>query len=155
MILAKLANLSNQMGASERLQRAVSFLLDPASQVLPDGRYEIEGDKIFALVQSFETIAAQIGIQFEAHRRYIDIQYVTSGRERMDWIPLDQVQITQPYDPARDFCEGVDAHGQAAPVIVAAGVAAVFFPEDAHAPKLAADKPEPVRKIVIKLAVEG
>jgi biofilm protein TabA len=154
MILAKLANLTHQMRASGYLQRAVDFLVDPANQGLPDGRYEIEGEKVFALVQSFETIPAQTGIQFEAHRRYIDIQYVTNGCERMDWIPLDQVQVTLPYDPARDFCEGIDARGQAVSVIVAAGEAAVFFPEDAHAPKLAVDQPEPVRKIVIKLVVE-
>ena len=49
------------------------------------------------------------------------IQYVTSGRERMDWMPLDQVRVTQPYDPARDFCEGIDPHGRAVALCLPAG----------------------------------
>jgi YhcH/YjgK/YiaL family protein len=39
------------------------------------------------------------------------------------------------------------------PVRVAAGEAAVFFPEDAHAPKLALSTPEPVLKVVVKVRV--
>jgi beta-galactosidase beta subunit len=44
--------------------------------------------------------------------------------------------------------------GEATPVRLAAGELAVLYPEDGHAPRLAARSPSPVFKIVVKVAVE-
>lgn len=151
MLLAILADLSNQMQATPRLQKALAYLESAEIDNLPDGRYEVDGDLVYALVQSYETLVS--GIPFEAHRKYIDIQYIASGCERMDWLPVDQMEITQAYTAEKDICKGMDPNGLAVPAIVRAGQAAVFFPEDAHAPKLAVGQPVPVRKIVIKLAL--
>jgi YhcH/YjgK/YiaL family protein len=151
MILAKLDDLSKQMALSEALQKALAFLADEHNHTLVDGRYEIDGNQVYALVQRYDTLTG--GMQFEAHQKYIDIQFVVSGCERMDWLPVDQMQITEPYDAARDVCKGFAPNGLAVPALVRAGQAAVFFPADAHAPKLAVDVPVAVHKIVIKLAV--
>jgi YhcH/YjgK/YiaL family protein len=43
---------------------------------------------------------------------------------------------------------------QATLIRVDAGQAALFFPSDAHAPKLAVAAPGPVRKIVVKVQLE-
>jgi YhcH/YjgK/YiaL family protein len=132
--------------------KALAYLADENNWSLADGRYEIEGDRVYALVQNFETLTD--GLQFEAHRRYIDLQFVISGCERMDWLPVDQMEVTQAYDPERDVCKGFAPSGLAVPAAVRAGQVAVFFPEDAHAPKLAVAQPCQVRKIVIKMAIE-
>jgi biofilm protein TabA len=151
MLLAKLGDISNQMKPSASLEKALAYLQAADIRTLADGRYAIDGKQVYALVQSYATLVS--GGQFEAHRRYIDIQYIAMGAERMDWLPLEQLSITQAYQEEKDVCKGVDAGGLAVPVPVYAGQAAIFFPEDAHAPKLALGQPEPVRKIVIKIAL--
>jgi biofilm protein TabA len=151
MLLAKISDLSHQMPLSARLETALAYLEAADINTLVDGRYEIDGDQVYVLVQSYTTLVS--GVPFEAHRRYLDIQYIATGCERMDWLPVEQMQITQAYQAEKDICKGVDAQGLAVPIAVCAGQAAVFFPADAHAPKLAVDQPTPVRKIVIKMAI--
>lgn len=155
MILATPAELAHQMPSSTLVEKAIAYLRDPGNQSLPDGRYEIDGNRLFAIVQSFETLPVENGVIFEAHKAYIDIQYVADGCERMDWIPLEWLKITKAYDADQDVCFGIDVSGQASPVMVLTGQAAVFFPQDAHAPRLAAGQPALVRKVVIKMAVDG
>jgi YhcH/YjgK/YiaL family protein len=151
MLLAKLGDISNQMKSSANLDQALAYLQSADIHRLADGRYAIDGDRVYALVQSYDTLVTEA--QFEAHRRYIDIQYIAIGSERMDWLPVEQMTITQDYQTEKDVCKGVDAGGLAVSALVRAGQAAIFFPEDAHAPKLAVGQPEAVRKIVIKVVI--
>ncbi len=46
------------------------------------GRHDLDGDDLFALVQEYTTRAADECV-WEAHRRYIDVQFVVTGAERM------------------------------------------------------------------------
>lgn len=89
---------------------------------------------------------------FETHRRFIDIQVVVAGEERMEVTDAARLAIVQPYDDARDLIKYADA-ADASVLRVQAGSAAVFWPEDAHLPSLAAGEPTLVRKTVIKVPV--
>lgn len=131
---------------------AVAFaFLERATPDIPDGRHEIEGDTVFALVQRYDTRPAVE--QLEAHRRYIDIQFLVRGREVIQWAPLAAVtDITRPYDDAKDAALFA-ASGDLVPVRLAAGQFTILFPDDAHAPCCAWAGPEPVIKIVVKVAV--
>jgi len=60
--------------------------------------------------------------------------------------------ITGTYDADKDICSGVVPKGQITPVYLQAGQLAVLFPEDGHAPRLAAGVPSHVLKIVAKVA---
>ena len=116
----------------------------------PDGRVEIDGDRIFALPQGYQTRpAAQC--RWEAHRRYIDIQYVVTGREAMGYAPLSTLKPTTDFDQAKDvgFYDGTGSI-----ITVEAGMFAIFFPHDAHMPCMqVTGRPEPVRKVVVKVAL--
>jgi biofilm protein TabA len=92
--------------------------------------------------------------RFEHHRRYIDIQFIVAGEEVIGWAPADRMQVTEAYDPEKDIAFGTVPAGEATPVRLAAGELAVLYPEDGHAPRLAAGRPSPVFKIVVKVAVE-
>jgi YhcH/YjgK/YiaL family protein len=88
--------------------------------------------------------------RFEAHRRNIDVQLLLSGRERIYWAPTSALAPETAYDPAQDvaFYSGESAgHIDLEP-----GLAAVFFPADAHKPncRLSEGPPE-VRKLVVKI----
>jgi len=112
------------------------------------GRIDLNGDALYALVQMYTTKPAGQGI-WEAHRRYIDLQYLVSGRERILFAPLEQMQ-TEIYVPEKDF---LPMTGRGSILDLTAGFFVVFFPEDAHMPGLTIDFPGPVKKVVIKVAV--
>lgn len=122
--------------------------VDPS---VPIGRYELQGERLFANVQAYET-RKPAEVRFEAHRRYIDIQYLVSGSERMACLPVQQLASIEPYSEARDveFFHSPTSNYPFAEYH--AGDLAVFFPEDAHQPCCALGASLSVKKIVLKVA---
>lgn len=153
MIVAALEELYQQIPALPRLKRALDYLTQARTQGLADGRYEIDGDQLYALVQSYETVVADENSKYEAHRKYIDVQFIVEGQEMMGWAALKQMVVNKEYIEEKDVVLGTCPMAAASPVKVDAGEAAIFFPEDAHAPKLAVYVSRPVKKIVVKVAI--
>ncbi|HEY1686350.1 MAG TPA: YhcH/YjgK/YiaL family protein [Tepidisphaeraceae bacterium] len=149
MILDRLSNALLYQFANPLIQRGVEFLQSVDVAVLPLGRTDIDGEKLFALTQEYQT-REESGCDWEAHRKYIDIQFIVDGRERIDYAPSYQLQMTNPYDAEKDRS---NFKGEGSALILSAGMFAIFFPEDAHRPCVAADSVNSVRKIVIKVAV--
>lgn len=151
MIVSDLAHIGQQVLTGTDLEKALDFLrrLDPEGAT--DGRTEIDGQNVFALLQHYETITAD-SPKFEYHREYIDVQYIVSGEEIIAWAPAERMTVTEPYDRDKDICFGTVPKGQTTPVYLKAGQLAVFYPDDGHAPRLAATAPSPVFKIVVKVA---
>lgn len=133
-----------------RLRTALKFLHDTDLSALPVGRIEIDGDHLYALVQEYTTKPADQG-NWEAHRRYIDIQYVQQGQERMGFANLAAMSLGD-YVPEKDF---LPMSGKGNFVDVFAGAFVIFFPQDGHMPGLCVDAAEPVRKIVLKVQLEA
>ena len=133
------------------LRQALELLESTAVQWLPDGRHELLGRRIIAITQGYLTKPVNEG-RWEAHRQYIDIQYVVSGREAIGYAPITTVYPDVAYDELNDVAF-YPASGPLLPV--EAGMFAVFFPQDIHMPQIrvGADA-EQVRKIVMKVAVE-
>ena len=153
MIVARLADLSQQAVGHAALQAALTYLAKHCSDELADGRYEVDGERIYLLVQRYTTLPLEPSAKYEAHQKYIDIQYIVEGVEGMGWAPLDQMAVTKPYNPEKDVVNGTCPPQEATVVQVRAGEAAIFFPSDAHAPKLACGQAAPVTKMVLKVAV--
>ena len=154
MIAAALADLSKHMALTPNLQRALDFLAaHPSGEGLAE-RVEIDGEQVYAMLQVFETVPEGELMKLEAHRKYIDIQYVVSGEEVMGWSHLSALRDLSAYDPEKDVQFGSLPAYEMSPVLIRAGQAAVFFPEDAHAPKLAWGKVGKVKKIVVKVGIE-
>jgi YhcH/YjgK/YiaL family protein len=149
MILDELSNASSYTFANPRLTQGLEFLQGSTITSLPLGRNEIDGSHLFALVQEYTTRLEQ-ECRWEAHRKYIDIQYVVSGHERIDHALLAMLEIIEPYNASVDR-----AHlaGSGSALLLQAGMFAIFFPQDAHRPGVIAEAPQAVRKIVIKVAV--
>ncbi len=149
MIADTLEQRHRYVGLSPRFAAAFDFLEKlPADQ--PTGRFELDGDHCFALVQSYTTRPVAKAT-FEAHQRYIDIQFIQAGRETILWSPLAGLtQVTQPYSTEKDIVFFATP-AQMTPLDLRAGQFTIFFPEDGHAPGLECDGPSEVRKIVIKV----
>ena len=154
MIVAALKDLSHQIALSPAMQQALDYLNHVQTSTEPQsGRVEIDGKRVYALYQDYETIPAGAEVRFEAHRQYIDIQYITSGEEMMAWTNIDTLQNPTEYNPEKDVLHGTLPAATSTPVRVTAGQAAIFYPEDAHAPKLACSTPTAVHKIVVKVQI--
>jgi biofilm protein TabA len=152
MIVTDLEHLSEQAGLTPALAKGLAFLQGIAADAnTTGGRVEIDGQHVYALFQSYETLVGEP--RFEAHRRYIDIQYIAEGVEVIGWAPVDALIVTEPYDPAKDAAFGCVPAEQITAVRLDAGQLAVLYPSDAHAPKLASGAPARVKKIVVKVAL--
>ncbi len=148
MIVTDLEHIEEQLRMTPELKKAVDFLKRTDLSRLPDGRTEIDGDRVFALTQRYETVNDAI-LKFEHHQKYIDIQVIVSGVEVIGWTDAGRLEVTKPYDKEKDVCFGKAAAWT--PVRLDAGQLAVFWPSDAHAPKQCAGAPASVMKVVVKV----
>ncbi len=148
MVLDRLARASLYSGLSPILQRALTYLSETDWERVASGRMDFEGDDLFALVSDYDTRPSS-EVPWEAHRRYIDVQYVHRGCERLGHAASDQLAMGD-YDADRDL---VTAAGDGAFVTLPAGSFAILWPDDVHRPGIALDRPQPVRKVVLKVAV--
>lgn len=152
MIITDLNHIEHQVSMTPDLKNALAFLRRQDVHSLPDGKAEIDGDRVYAVIQRYETIRTDPP-KFEFHRKYIDVQFIASGEETIGWAPVESMTITEAYNADKDICFGKVASGTWTPVRLRAGQLAVLRPEDAHAPKLASGLPSPVIKVVVKIAV--
>ncbi len=115
----------------------------------PDGRVELEGDRLYALIQSYDTKGEE-KYRVETHRNYLDIQLLLEGAETIFYSPITELPGLIPYNPEKDIeFFGFQARS-ATPFRLYPGVFAVFFPGEGHLPGCGTP-PQPVKKIVIKL----
>jgi len=146
MIFDTLNNAIRYAGLGYNLPEALKFLRHTDLVGLPVGRIDIDGDKLYALVQEYTTRPVEQGV-WEAHRNYIDIQYLVNGVERMGFANLGTMQPGD-YVPEKDF---MPMSGAGNYVDVFAGAFVIFFPEDGHMPGLCVGLREPVKKVVLKV----
>lgn len=135
-----------------RWEKAFKFLAGSDLKKLEIRRYDIDGDNLFATVSEYLTKNEET-TDFEAHRKYIDIQYVISGKEIMNVAPLIKAcEEVTPYDGTKDI--------EFLKVLTMQKYAAtqqnffIFFPSDAHRPGIKENVNALVRKIVIKVKVD-
>ena len=149
MIYDTLEHAGQYRGLSGNLAKALDYLTGTELETVEAGRVEIDGERVFALFQSYETKPEND--RPEAHRKYIDIQYLIEGEELIGVAPLASMERVAEAAPERDiwFYEG-----ETAKLPLGGGRFAILFPQDAHAPCIAAGECRPVRKVVLKVAVE-
>lgn len=121
---------------------------------IADGKHRIDGEDLFAGVDRYET-KSRADAKLETHRRYVDIQLLLSGTERLEIFPKSGLTVSEPYDPDKDAEFYKVPETAPIRVTLIPGQFIVFFPEDAHMPCLhAKNSPQPVRKVVIKLRTD-
>lgn len=117
----------------------------------PDGRQMIDGDDVFALVQSYETAPAAEK-RFESHRRHIDVQYVAAGQERLLHTDARELAIDTPYEEEGDIVFYSDP-GFSSSILLRTGEFVILHPDDAHKPGCMAGGRDPVKKVVVKVRI--
>ena len=148
MIYDKIDNWQLYAGISEDLRLGLEYL----KNVSPDvelGAHELSL-RLKAIVSEYTTKEENEN-GYEAHRKWIDIQYLLKGCENIYCLPLEYLKETKAYDASKDaaFYEEAGVSGQE--IQVGNGYFAVFFPQDGHKPGLCVGGRETVKKVVVKV----
>lgn len=147
MILDILENAHRYLVMNKGFAKAVEFLQRPELQELPVGRYEIDGERVYAMVSKDFGIKKE-DTRLETHEKYIDIQLILSGTDDIGWKPKSL--CTQPsgaYNPESDLQFFADTPNTW--LSIESGEFAIFFPEDAHMPMISSGQ---IHKVVVKIA---
>ena len=151
MIFGDLINFDLERGAfSPAIVKAIDYIKNTNFETLENGRYEIDGENMFALISEPETKAASEALA-ETHQKYIDVQAPIVGTEIIGFARNSDDNIV-----SKNLLEDCDAilYSQVKDeidLILTPGKFAVFFPFDVHRPCCMLDKPEKIRKVVIKI----
>ena len=149
MIFDRLNNSKQYEVLGERFKSAFDFLKNNNLAELKDGKYNIEGENIYANVQTLITKDKQEK-KWEVHREYIDIQYVIKGKEAMGYGILEDFSCDIPYNKEKDI-EFLKTKKEYNYVNVKAGDFVIFYPNDVHAPMLCVDGSEEIKKVIVKI----
>lgn len=146
MVIDKIENYKIYNNLSERIAKAFEYINTTDLLETPSGRYDIDGDNVFALVQEYDTKDVKEG-KLEKHTKYIDLQYIISGEEFMG-VRLfnNETLISKNEDEDYAFYEGDSSLNR-----FNAGMFALFFPNDLHMPCIRIDGPSKVKKLVVKI----
>ena len=149
MILDTLENADAYNALNSGFAKAFEFLRRNDLAELDEGRHDIDGERVYAIVVKAAGRTRDVG-ELEAHLKYIDVQYVISGTDEMGW--RARASCSQPqaeYDSKDDYQMFSDQ--PTSWVATVPGTFAIFFPNDPHIPLIS---PDQLHKAVVKVAVE-
>lgn len=147
-------NAKNYYGTSRNIELGLKYIENTDFLTVENGTYEIDGSDVYAIVQQYQTKPIEQG-KFEAHKKYIDIQYMIEYQEQMGIAHIEDFEPEAPYDGEKDivfFVENKNAPREF--ITVKQGEFVIFMPQDAHMPSIAVNQPERVKKVVVKVAVD-
>ena len=145
----------NEPGTFEALliqpiwNQALAWLKTMPADV-PLGIYELQGRDMYAWVQEYDTLPRE-QCRFESHHAYIDLQYTIHGSEAIDWHPRTGLQADGAFDHENDVQFYQVPVELVSSVVNSPGRFSIFFPCDAHRPKVRTGATAQVKKLVIKI----
>lgn len=149
MIIDKIENYKLYTGLGKNIYSALEHIRNTDFTNKKTGRYDIDGENIFVIISDYTTKNITADSCLEAHRKYIDVQYMVKGAEQVGYAPLlTQVPVTE-YNDEKDF---IFFKGEMSLVNFNTGMFTIFFPDDLHMPGVGKN-PSPVKKVVIKVKI--
>ena len=151
MIIDHIANAHLYTALHPAFSKAFDFLQHTDFTQYKPGKYEIDGENLFLLINEYETESPEMRF-WEGHRKYIDIQYMVQGEEIMQVAPRHTLKLKESYDHEKEYAI---FEGTGEPIKVKEGYFVIFFPTDVHMPNLLVTKQESVRKAVFKIKLQS
>jgi YhcH/YjgK/YiaL family protein len=149
MITDRIENAERYYGLGDGIEKALRFVQEDALTDISPGRYEIVDNDVFALVQQYKSRLME-DCTWEAHREYVDVQYIISGEEKIGYAQLSALEIVKEYDKESD---SVLLRGNGCMLSLCARSFAIFGPNDAHMPCISAHTEVLVKKVVVKVRI--
>jgi len=151
MVFDSISNYKEYTDLSPTIARALKIMAATDFNELADGKYPVDGDKLFYMVQRYDT--GPLLEKAEAHRKYIDIQLMAKGEERLGVGKTKDLEPHTPYDETKDV-EFFWAQKGIKYVDAKEGMFLIFWPGDAHMPGRQIGEPRKVTKVVFKVMVD-
>lgn len=156
MIKDTLVNLAYYNYLNPDIKKGLKFVRDTNFEELENGRHEIVEGKVYANIQEYTTKPLEEG-KFEAHKKYVDIQFMIKGEEKMGAGNIEDFEEVTEYNEEKDIVflqpkAGVEDRLKF--VNVKEREFTIFYPQDAHMPSLAIENPAPIRKVIVKILLD-
>ena len=147
MIKDRIENAKTYFLLGEGVKKGFQWLIENDLKTLNTGRYYIDNERVYANVDEYQT---KDDAKYEAHRKYIDIQYMVSGEELVGVTDISNCTTCIDYDSERDleFFEAKDEFQT-----LRTGEFLIFYPHDAHKPCIKIKENKPCKKVVVKVAI--
>ena len=149
MIKDKLSNADIYYLLSENIKNGFKWLKSQDLDNISDGRYYIDGDNLYANVQTYET---KDDANYEAHREYIDIQYMIKGKESIGVVDINKCKTCEEYNSEKDI-EFFTCKEDIPYQLLEEGVFILLYPQDAHKPSIDYKTKSTVKKVVVKVKI--
>lgn len=150
MIFDNISNIGLYSNVSPLIAKALKISAETDFEKIQDGKYEVDSDKLFYLVQRYKT--RPVYEKIEAHKKYIDLQLQVRGEEQIGYAGTKGLKIQVPFDETKDVMF-FDPPKNITFLKMRDGDFAIFWPSDAHMPCCQIDKAEDVLKVVFKIKV--
>jgi YhcH/YjgK/YiaL family protein len=147
MIIDKLENVCNYKFRNRKINKVMKLLLNTDFRKKESGKYEIEGDELYYLVNEYKTKSEFESVP-ELHKKYIDIQYVAEGNERIGYAPYSNQKTFKKYKTKNDIAFYLS---EMSFLNLTKGMFAIINTMELHQPGILLKEPEYVKKIVFKV----
>lgn len=135
------------------IRLALDYLRSKDFTRMECGTYPIQGKEIYALVQQITTCPVEEK-KPESHKKYLDIQYVVAGHEKLGFL-ADKGEYPVVSCKEEHDIYFYDALENENFIIAGPGDYSIFFPNDIHRPGCIADTPQVIRKVVVKVSMDA
>ncbi len=149
MIIDQISRISLYLNVHPGLSKITEFLKNIDPNII-NGRYEIDDDRVFALVQ--EPVQTKYELtNLEAHRKYIDMHVLLKGHEYIGIANLNKQKVKGKYDKGNDIVFYADDGSNK--IHLHQNYFCFIWPHEGHKPNCYSDIPCNTRKVVFKLKV--
>ncbi|BEP30342.1 YhcH/YjgK/YiaL family protein [Helicovermis profundi] len=149
MIIDNIQNIGMYKNIGKYLDEAINYILTTNFDKISPGKYQVIGDDVFAIISEYETKNEDDGF-WEAHEKYIDIQYIAKGIEKIGYSNIERFEIKNCYDCDSDVALG-RADGDF--ITLFPGDFMILFPQDVHKPGNQYCEKAQVKKVVVKVKI--
>lgn len=150
MIFDKLENCELYYSINDGFKMGFDFIKRVIAENTEIGKYELDGKKVYALVQEY--CPKEDSNRYEGHKNYIDIQFIVSGKEFMQYADTNTCTPSDEYNSEKDV-QHFTADALTAKLECSANDFAIFFPHDIHKPGIKLIEGETVKKVVVKVHI--
>lgn len=137
---------------SEKIKAGLQYLENNDLNTLENGRYDIIGNDVYINIQDYNTKPENQG-KWEAHREYIDIQYIIKGEEKIGIGEIQDFETTEAYSKDKDV-EFLKTNTEVHFVTLKENDFVILYPQDVHMPQIYTSiESGYVKKAVVKVKI--
>lgn len=153
MIIGNLQQLEIEKGwIPNHMVKLIKQVMSMHPETMEPGCYELGNSHYMNI--DVATTELEENRFYEAHQEYADIQILLVGHEKIAYAPLVSMDNMVEANVAKDLYF-YEYKSERTIIPMLHGSYVIFFPGDAHKPLIAVDKPEQVKKVVIKVRLNN